>query len=682
MNSEVKFQKLLDDLHDSRDWRVRQEAVKLLADFKNQSAMTAIFEALYDESPHVVETATYALKTFGQNAVSGLLEVLYSPQEIVSRRFIIHALDDIDDPDLIPHYIHFLNDSDSGMHYAAALALSTNADERALPHLLEALKRENSAKAQIILALGRIGDPMIIPEIKPMLTSDDYIICRYTAIVLGHSATDEAVTALMDATQEPQSDIRRAAIEGLGIINSDTTFEYLIQLLHTNDTRVRSSVISALGKSQREEAVPLLIAELNRDDHRTIPAIRVALGETGSLSAIPPLLSLFRNDDMHDGRGLSGLCRTYWKYGEVGSSIFPDILQAIRGDDVLLKICAIWLFHDVSFHYADPSENTQVDFQIKHIREFETLFKNDNPDIRLSIMISLSRASLPLLEDAIIHRLQDHDVLIQEMAAKALAYVDTENSIQALAVSTQSKHDRVRYGAINSLSVLNGKRLAGIFQNLLSHSDDWTRRLAVSGLGKIRSRESIPQLIDKFHQEKIQRVRASIIWALGDIGDPQAIPTIIKVLEAEDDGMSFESPFDSALYALHKLNDESALPILNQIIDGGSRWQRRMHAVEAISQIGSEHQIADRLFRLLAHENDTVRTTASKELGYLGARTADLDLRDYIVSNLIKRLGDTGTGYHYSPTVAAMAAKSLYYVGTTEAIAALKNWEETNNDHN
>jgi HEAT repeat protein len=102
-----------------------------------------------------------------------------------------------------------------------------------------------------------------------------------------------------------------------------------------------------------------------------------------------------------------------------------------------------------------------------------------------------------------------------------------------------------------------------------------------------------------------------------------------------------------------------------------------MDAVEAISRIGSERESADRMFQLLEHDNDTVRTTASKELGFIGANTSDLDLRDYIVSNLINRLHDTGAGYHWSPTVAHMAAKSLFYVGTTEAISAHKQWQRS-----
>lgn len=101
-----------------------------------------------------------------------------------------------------------------------------------------------------------------------------------------------------------------------------------------------------------------------------------------------------------------------------------------------------------------------------------------------------------------------------------------------------------------------------------------------------------------------------------------------------------------------------------------------IQVVEVTSNFGMNHEIADRLFELLEHENDTVRTTAAKELSHLGARTSDLDLRDYIVSNLIHRLHDTGAGYHWSPTVADMAAKSLHFVGTTEASAALKQWQD------
>src|SRR5262249_34599504 len=146
--------------------------------------------------------------------------------------------------------------------------------------------------------------------------------------------------------------------------------------------------------------------------------------------------------------------------------------------------------------------------------------------------------------------------------------------------------------------------------------------------------------------------------------------------ENEDNARSFhDSPFDSALFALIALKSEQALPALYKVVNHGSTWQRRKYATDAIGSVGTEREIADRMFELLGHEHDTVRTTASERLGYLGAQSQDLDLRDYIVTNLIDRLYDKGAGYHYSPTVAHMASRSLYFIGTTEAIEALKRWK-------
>ena len=107
-----------------------------------------------------------------------------------------------------------------------------------------------------------------------------------------------------------------------------------------------------------------------------------------------------------------------------------------------------------------------------------------------------------------------------------------------------------------------------------------------------------------------------------------------------------------------------------------------MTATSAIGAIGTPRERTNRLFELLEHDHETVRTTAAKDLGYLGARTDDLELRDFIVDNLIQRLQDVGAGYHASPTVAHMAAKSLYYVGTPEANVALRNWELKRNSDN
>jgi HEAT repeat protein len=297
------------------------------------------------------------------------------------------------------------------------------------------------------------------------------------------------------------------------------------------------------------------------------------------------------------------LSRVFWQYDSRGAAVLPDVLEAMQSDDVRLQICAIWLFHDVSFNfslnYATPSDTVRVDFQIQHLERFVSLLKSDNPDLRLATLVCLSQAALPQIADAVIERLDDDDLLIQEMAAKALGYVKSQQSFDALSKVAQITHDRVRRQALNALITLGGEQVITTLHTLLNHTDQWTRETAVRGLRRLNRRESVSLLVERLHIETDQSVKSSILWTLGEIGDPIAIPELLNALKTEDDGMRLESPFDAALYALTIIHNEQALPTLYKIVNEGSSSTRRMRAVEVISRIGSEQESADRMFQLL-----------------------------------------------------------------------------------
>lgn len=667
---------LLDMLNDKRDWRVRNEAITELAKLKSPKALDTILSALYDESPHVVRHACDLLTQFGPNALPGLLEALYSPKDVASRQSIIFALDDFHDPDLIPHFIHFLKSSDAGLIHAAAVALEGNPDTRALAPLLAALKQPNAPKATIVKAVSKLGDANIANELYPMLFEDDYeATSRFTAIALGKYKTQQTLEMLLDASRHDAAIVRSSAAEGLGIDNSDAAYNRLLEMLGDTENWVRDSVVMALGKTKRPESVPVLLSLLNADEPNLVSSLRVALGDTGDLRVIFPLLDLFRNDYDHDGRGLSGLAETYWQHRKLKTEVFPKILLAMQSEDIRLRICALWVFHDISFKYAESSQKEYINFQVQHLEHFIKLLSDGEANIRLAALVSLSHEAVQRVEDLIINCLNDHDLLIAEMAANALGCVNSTASIEALIKTTQVEESKLRDQAILSLMRLGNEKAVEPLIKLLEHKDSRARSLAAHTLGNFKNKQSVQALLTHLHTETDEGVKSSIVWSLGRLGDQEVVSEIISMLEHEDEGIFSSSPFDAALFALGSLKSEQALSALYKIVNEGSSWQRRMQAVEAIGEVGTEREIADRMFELLGHEHDTVRTTASKRLGYLGAQSKDLDLRDYIVNNLIERLQDRGVGYHYSPTVAHMAARSLYFVGTTKAIEALKNWE-------
>jgi HEAT repeat protein len=161
--------------------------------------------------------------------------------------------------------------------------------------------------------------------------------------------------------------------------------------------------------------------------------------------------------------------------------------------------------------------------------------------------VCLSQAALPQIADAVIEQLDDDDLLIQEMAAKALGYVKSQQSFDALSKVAQITHDRVRRQALNALITLGGEQVITTLHTLLNHTDQWTRETAVRGLRRLNRRESVSLLVERLHIETDQSVKSSILWTLGEIGDPIAIPELLNALKTEDGEMPHQSPFDAAL---------------------------------------------------------------------------------------------------------------------------------------
>lgn len=107
------------------------------------------------------------------------------------------------------------------------------------------------------------------------------------------------------------------------------------------------------------------------------------------------------------------------------------------------------------------------------------------------------------------------------------------------------------------------------------------RRLAAIGLGVAGLREWAPALIAALADEKhdfegrpgaglgIQfPVRSAIYWALGEIGDPRAIPSLISVLD-DTHGSAFGGFYLPAVDALFKIGP-AAIPALRAVLRSGT----------------------------------------------------------------------------------------------------------------
>lgn len=706
-------EQLIDSAKNHQDWRVRKKSIQQLGEYAASDVLSAISAALYDESPHVSKTAAWTLSEYGTDAIPALLQALKKRNEIAEPSVILRALGEIGDPSVIPAVIECLESDEKYLQYAAVQVITQIPDERALEPMLKLIGTvPEDVKDIIATALGSIGSPEGIPALTLMLYSNKYGTRFSSAVALGRIGNDIAAQALVEASHDAGGEIRRTAAEGLGLFSTEQAFKRLTELTQDSFPRTRAAAVKALARIDAKRAQPVLLKMLDDPDSNVQNSLHHALENLTSLDVVPILVKRYR-DDIHGGHNLYGFARNRWNFPDRGETAVHEALSDLDSRNQNLRIAATWLLYAYIVNLEKESNDwdkagkkrddfEETDLQPRVIDTLITLLADRNDDVRLAALEALTTMGDERATTNLIKCLNHRDPLIVRKAADALANIKNQRAVQPL-LDVLKRDDKLaenhtifkrlklflqrrrvnrldwitRAGIITALGIIGGNHAFHGLIELLTHSLYTTRSSTAYALGILGDQRAVPILIESLRNETHDSVRARIVSSLGHLGDKRATQAIIDVLNDQrynNQEPGFQLP-SARILALKMIRDEAALPALYWEIDNAEEWQIRMHATDAIGVIGTPRERANRLFELLEHDHETVRTTAAKRLGYLGAKTEDLELRGYIVDNLIQRLQDFGRGYHVTPTVAHMAARSLYFVGTPEANEALRTWE-------
>jgi HEAT repeat protein len=160
--------------------------------------------------------------------------------------------------------IHALEDEDEDVLKSAVIALESIGDEKAIPPLIEIMKRKwhSLVRQRAAEALVKFGASAITPlvwafkmgEPEENARSDDTSL-RAIGRKIGKPAILPAVT-LLDNRGMPT--IRCNAVNILSEINDESTIEPLIRALDDEDSKVKLCAAIALGHKGDERALPFL----------------------------------------------------------------------------------------------------------------------------------------------------------------------------------------------------------------------------------------------------------------------------------------------------------------------------------------------------------------------------------------------------------------------------------------
>jgi HEAT repeat protein len=178
------------------------------------------------------------------------------------------------------------------------------------------------------------------------------------------------------------------------------------------------------------------------------------------------------------------------------------------------------------------------------------------------------------------------DRFLREEAATALTDLGTKDEVPALleavdtavgAGSDQATRAAVRTNGriAEALARIADPRAGPTLLRLVRTKDEYVRFQAVQGLGRIREKDAVPELSRIVDDETSPPILVKkAVAALGDIGDPSAIPALQHALVLERQGVSL---LPDASYALFLFGAQAVEPMIKIARDGDpdyAAWAR------------------------------------------------------------------------------------------------------------
>lgn len=487
------------------DLDIRKNSIIALGWLKESKSVRNLIELLNDYE--LEEYAIGSLVSIGEGALPELIEAMATPDPKI-KVCIIRCIGWIGDPAGIKKCIPFLNDPDSEVRYHALLAMSGAVDcedvEDALLSML--MDTDPEIKHSLIEIFSKSQSQRLLSKLLPHLSSEDDERKIMAVKILGRAKDIEAFEFLRKLTKDDNDEVRAEAYNALSEIHSGRlTKEMLLSGVSDPSPTVRKAVVADLVKFPGEEVEKKLISMLDDTD----PDVRITaletLGKIGSVSSIYGLIEAFADGDrllklaiiqamgnIHDKASTQFLC---------------DLLREADSD---LKRAAIYALTKLGDKRSTP----------------EIIVAFDDPDwsVRCAAITALGKIGDKRYVNHIKEKLDDKEDLIKKCAIIALrdmGAAETVNSLMPLI-----HNENLQLEVIESVEKL-GITDMEFFYDFLKRSNTRIRCMLVDVLGRSKKPNALDYLV-RIMGDEFFVVRRQAAKALGELGNPAAIPPLLK----------------------------------------------------------------------------------------------------------------------------------------------------------
>jgi len=294
----------------------RRSAVEVLNEIADPSSIKDLLVAIGDSDWWVRSRACDALASIGGPRVLQAILKLIGDKDEDIRRSAIEILNQTKDEQAVAHLITATRDADWWVSERAVDALAEIGNKDAIPRLLEMLDENPKAIPTVLKALGRIGDPSVVPKIVTMFQRPDPSIIA------------EAIGALTALVSESNLDEVRAQIQPLLKVGNDAVATSARDAMERINNQYTESAMVQAQKAERmaEPAHTMLIEDVDMEQ------LAQQAGAGAPMHTAQLDISALRTGDVIEGR--------YSYIEKIGKGAFGTVIlveDTVVGERLILK---------------------------------------------------------------------------------------------------------------------------------------------------------------------------------------------------------------------------------------------------------------------------------------------------------------------------------------------------------
>ncbi|MGK5594816.1 MAG: HEAT repeat domain-containing protein [Parachlamydiaceae bacterium] len=435
----------------------------LIAAYQSDDAkgVSIVHKALDDSNTLVRRVAVEVAGSLKDAKIGDkILQMLLQERDWTVRQGVLEATGKIKLKQAEKHLIYLVASPTAAMEEKAAAS-------QALLYLLETVER----KELLNLARSSRGD-----------------LRKLSAMMIAHLGVTEHRDLLFDLLQDPQAEVRRSALQGIGTMIVDRPLndewaERVEQLRGDLDPEVAIYAAWVAGRWQPEKIQDYFNPFIHHDKRSVRILASSALASLGQ-RAHPFLLNCFEE------------CQDQFVKMNLGMALIKERIAHEKGLEALYQGLSQnkerWMLKDYQvFSAIAPSD-------LKHQPMISNYPEVANQLVRLDVINTLAMMRHPAAKNALQSFLKERSWGITGLAASTLLTEGDEAAIELVQDLLNDNHPKIRIQAALVLSLWGGDRRAiNTLQNAYRTASRELKEQILEGLGRIGQHECLPFLVDK-----------------------------------------------------------------------------------------------------------------------------------------------------------------------------------------